>query len=161
MALTLQQEAKLCQNVRRVLDIPGVIGKGKLLTLTTKEALQHELADFRADSLKAVLKALDLTGAEVRTAASTWAETLVRFLTHPVVSFLLMIFGIVGLLVEFRTPGFGVPGALGITSLGLFFWGHCVVRLAGWEELLLIGLSLVLLALDPHRRPGPAARPAV
>jgi hypothetical protein len=85
----------------------------------------------------------------------------VRFLTHPVVSLLLLTCGIVGLLVEFRTPGFGVPGALGITSLGLFFWGHCVVRLADWEELLLIGLSLVLLALGPPRLPGPAARPAV
>jgi membrane-bound serine protease (ClpP class) len=135
-------------------EIPGVIEKGKLLTLTTEEAVQHQLADVRANSLAAVLKSLDLTGADVRTASQTWAETLVRFLTHPVVSPLLMTLGILGLIVELRTPGFGVPGALGITSLGLFFWGHWLVQLAGWEELLLVGLGLGLLALEVLVIPG-------
>jgi membrane-bound serine protease (ClpP class) len=135
-------------------EIPGVIDKGKLLTLTAEEALQHQLADFRADSLGAVLQALELAGAEVRTASQTWAETLVRFLTHPVVSSLLMTVGMLGLIVELRTPGFGVPGALGIMSLGLFFWGHWLVQLAGWEELLLVGLGLVLLALEVFVIPG-------
>jgi hypothetical protein len=67
-------------------EIPGVIDKGKLLTLTTEEALQHKVADVRANSIEAVLTALDLADAEVRLASQTWAETLVRFLTHPVVS---------------------------------------------------------------------------
>ena len=32
-------------------EVPGVIEKGKLLTLTTDEALKHKVADFRADTL--------------------------------------------------------------------------------------------------------------
>ena len=70
-------------------EIKGVIDKGKLLTLTTDEAMQHKLADSPANSVDAVLQSLGLAGAEVRLAAPTWAETLVRFLTHPVVSWLL------------------------------------------------------------------------
>lgn len=135
-------------------EIPGVIDKGKLLTLTTEEALQHGLADVRAESLDAVLQFLHLTGAEVRTASQTWAETLVRFLTHPVMGSLLMTLGILGIIVELRTPGFGVPGALGLASLALFFWGHWLVQLAGWEELLLVGSGLVLLALEVFVVPG-------
>jgi membrane-bound serine protease (ClpP class) len=135
-------------------EIPGVIDKGKLLTLTTEEALQHGLADVRADSLDAVLQFLHLTGAAVHTASQTWAETLVRFLTQPVLSSLLMTLGILGLIVELRTPGFGVPGALGLASLALFFWGHWLVQLAGWEELLLVGSGLVLLALEVFVVPG-------
>jgi membrane-bound serine protease (ClpP class) len=135
-------------------DIPGVIAKGKLLTLTTQEALTHKLADARADTVDAVLASLDLVGAEVRRATPTWAETLVRFLTHPVVSSLLMTIGILGIIVEIRTPGFGVPGSLGIASLALFFWGHWLVRLAGWEELLLVGAGLVLLAIEVFVTPG-------
>jgi membrane-bound serine protease (ClpP class) len=135
-------------------EIPGIVDKGKLLTLTTEEALRHSLADFRADSLPAVLKSLDLAGAEVRQATQTWAETLVRFLTHPVVSSLLMTIGILGIIVEIRTPGFGVPGALGILSLALFFWGHWLVRLAGWEELLLVGAGAILLAIELFVTPG-------
>ncbi len=41
-------------------EISGVIAKGKLFTLTTEEALQQKLVDFRADTLKAVLKTLNL-----------------------------------------------------------------------------------------------------
>ncbi|MGH7318606.1 MAG: NfeD family protein [Candidatus Rokuibacteriota bacterium] len=135
-------------------EIPGVIDKGKLLTLTTEEALTHGLADVRADTLDAVLAFLDLAGAEVRRATQTWAETLVRFLTHPVVSSLLMTIGILGIIVEIRTPGFGVPGTLGLASLALFFWGHWLVRLAGWEELLLVGAGLLLLAVELFITPG-------
>jgi membrane-bound serine protease (ClpP class) len=135
-------------------EVPGVIEKGKLLTLTTAEALEYKLADLRANSLTALLQALALAGAEVRTASPTWAETLVRVLTHPMASSLLMTLGILGIIVEIRTPGFGIPGALGITSLGLFFWGHWLVRLAGWEELLLVGLGCALLALEVFVIPG-------
>ena len=135
-------------------EIPGVIDKGKLLTLTTDEALQHKLADFRANSVGAVLTSLNLAGAEVRRSSTTWAESLVRFLTHPVVSSLLIAVGILGIITEIRTPGFGFPGAVGLASLALFFWGHWLVQLAGWEELLLVGIGLVLLAVEVFVTPG-------
>jgi membrane-bound serine protease (ClpP class) len=134
--------------------VAGVIEKGKLLTLTTTEAVRHKVADYRADTLEAVLEREGLAGAEIRRASVNWAEQLVRFLTHPVLSSVLMTVGILGIIVELRTPGFGVPGALGITSLGLFFWGHWLVRLAGWEELLLVTLGLALLAIEFFVIPG-------
>jgi membrane-bound serine protease (ClpP class) len=135
-------------------EIPGVIEKGKLLTLTTQEALKQGLADARADRLDAVLTHLGLADAEVRRATPTWGESLVRFLTHPVVSSLLMTIGILGIIVELRTPGFGVPGSLGVASLALFFWGHWLVQLVGWEEVLLVGAGLVLLAIEIFVTPG-------
>jgi membrane-bound serine protease (ClpP class) len=79
---------------------------------------------------------------------------VLRFLTHPAVSSLLMTIGILGLIVELRTPGFGVPGAVGIASLALFFWGHWLVRLVGWEEVLLVGGGLMLLAIELFVTPG-------
>jgi membrane-bound serine protease (ClpP class) len=135
-------------------EIRGLNAKGKLLTLTAEQALQHGIADFRADSVDGVLTALGLTGAEIRRVTPAWAEWLVRFLTHPFVSSLLTTIGIVGIVVELRTPGFGVPGALGIGSLTLFFWGHWLVRLAGWEEVLLVAAGLVLLAVEIFVTPG-------
>jgi len=135
-------------------EIRGLIQKGKLLTLTTEEALKHKLADFRADTIADVLKQFDLAGAEVRRASPNWAENLVRFLTHPIVSSLLITIGMLGIILEIRTPGFGLPGGLGVASLALFFWGHWLVQLAGWEELLLVGSGLVLLVLEIFVIPG-------
>jgi membrane-bound serine protease (ClpP class) len=134
--------------------IDGVIEKGKLLTLTTDEALAQKVADFQADDLEAVLQTLDLAGADVRRSIPTWAENLVRFLTNPTLSSLLIIVGILGVITEIRTPGFGVPGAVGLLALGLFFWGHWLVQLAGYEELLLVGLGVVLLIAEIFVTPG-------
>ncbi|MBX3663977.1 MAG: nodulation protein NfeD [Burkholderiales bacterium] len=134
--------------------IPGLIEKGKLLTLTTDEALKHKLADARADTLEAALEQSGLAGAEIRRTEPNWAENLVRFLTHPILSSLLITIGMLGIIIEIRTPGFGIPGALGITSLGLFFWGHWLVQLAGWEELLLLVAGAVLIAVEAFVLPG-------
>jgi membrane-bound serine protease (ClpP class) len=135
-------------------EIKGLIEKGKLLTLTTDEAIKHKVADFRADTLEGVLQKLGLEGAELRRATPNWAENVVRFLTNPLVSSLLITIGMLGILIEIRTPGFGVPGGLGITSLALFFWGHWLVQLAGWEELLLAAAGVFLLVLELLVIPG-------
>ena len=135
-------------------EIPEVIDKGKLLTLTTDEALEHQVVDFRANNLEAVLQSLGLAGATIHRTSETWAESLVRFLTHPVVSSLLMMLGMLGIFMELRVPGFGVPGTVGLVSLALFFWGHSLVRLAGWEELLLVALGLILVGVEIFIVPG-------
>lgn len=134
--------------------IPGVIAKGKLLTLTTDEALKLKIADIRADTLEDALQKLGLGGAEIRDGSVNWAENIVRFLTHPTVSSLLISIAMVGILIELRTPGFGVPGAVGVSSLALFFWGHWIVQLAGLEELLLAMAGVLLLALELLVIPG-------
>ncbi len=135
-------------------EIAGLIAKGKLLTLTTSQALEHKVADLTADTVKGALMAAALPGADLRNASQTWAEGLVRILTHPVVSSLLLTLGLLGLFVEIRTPGFAVPGTIGLLSLGLFFWGHWLVHLAGWEELLLVSIGALLLALELLVIPG-------
>lgn len=134
--------------------IPGLITKGKLLTLTTDEALKHKVADHRAQTLDEALEKLGLAGAEIRHATPNWAEELVRVLTNPIVSSLLITVAMLGIILELRTPGFGVPGVLGLGSLGVILWGHWLVQLAGWEEVLLAVGGLVLLALEIFVIPG-------
>jgi membrane-bound serine protease (ClpP class) len=135
-------------------EIANVVDKGKLLTLTTSEALTHKVADFTADTLAGALAAAGLPDAEITSASQTWAETFVRFLTNPIVSSLLMTIGMLGLLIEIRTPGIGLPGAAGVLCLSLFFWGHWIVQLAGWEELLLVATGVILVGLEVFVIPG-------
>ena len=134
--------------------IKGVIEKGKLLTLTTDEALKHKVAELRADNLRAALEHIGISDAELRPLSPNWAENVVRFLTHPVLSSLLVTIGVLGILIELRTPGFGVAGAIGVGSLAAFFWGHWLVQLAGWGEIMLALGGVVLLALEFLVIPG-------
>lgn len=134
--------------------IPGLIEKGKLLTLTTDEALTHKIAGLRAENLDAALSVAGIRAADLRRLSPNWAENVVRFLTHPVLSSLLVTIGMLGILIELRSPGFGVAGAVGVGSLAAFFWGHWIVQLAGWGELLLTLAGVVLLLMEILVIPG-------
>lgn len=134
--------------------IQGLVEKGKLLTLTTNEAMERGIADFRAANIEEVLARVNLEGAEVRRVSPNWGENIVRLITHPVLASLLLSIAMLGILIELRTPGLGLAGALGVTSLALVIGGHWIVALVGWEELLLISFGLLLIGLEVFLIPG-------
>jgi membrane-bound serine protease (ClpP class) len=140
--------------VDRSIRISGISTSDKLLTLTHKQALEWGVADGAANDLDGVLAYLKLQGATVERRHTNWAEDIARFLTEPTLSSLLISVGMLGLVIELYTPGFGFAGALGISALGLFFFGHSVVHLAGVEEILLLLLGLVLVGLEIFVIPG-------
>jgi len=133
--------------------IPEVVEAGKLLTLTSGEAVRLGYGKAVAD-WDALLAELGLEQAPVVTLGVNWAERLVRFFTHPAVSPLLLSLGFLGIIIELKAPGFGLPGALGAIALALFFGSHFILGLAGLEELLLIGGGIILLAVEMFLLPG-------
>ena len=140
--------------VDREVEIKGISQAGKLLTLDTAGALKWGIADAKANSIDEVLTAMALGGATKRKQELNWAEELARVLTHPILSGILMSIGVLGILIELYQPGFGLPGIVGITSLVIFFAGHLVVNLAGWEEVMLFVLGVSLLAVEIFVTPG-------
>ena len=140
--------------VDETLEIPGVKPKGQLLTLSTREALRVGYAKGTAADFASLLTAVGLEGAPVETIDPNWAEQVVRFLTHPLVSPLLLSLGMLGLVMEIKTGAFGLGGLLSLGSLGLFFGSHVILGLAGWEELLLLGLGIIALGLEVFVLPG-------
>ena len=155
---------------------------GELLTLTTEEALEYNLADGIADSVEELLrlyhivevngerKVLTVEGiaqaqmefgdesvkvvkslqdATRETVLVTLADRFVFFVTSPVISGLLFTLGGLGLLLEIRTPGFGVPGIVGLICLGLFFSGHRLLNISVDYAALafIVGVALLLVEL--------------
>jgi len=135
------------------IEIDGVVESGKLLTLTTEEAIEIGYAEAIED-LDALLVELGHGGATVVTPELNWAERLVRFFSSSVVSPFLLSLGFLGLLVEIRTPTFGLAGTMGLISLGLFFGSNMIVGLAGLEDVLIVGAGLVLLGVEAFVVPG-------
>jgi membrane-bound serine protease (ClpP class) len=130
------------------IDLPELdAGKGKLLTLTAEQALEVGYSEGTVKNLDALLEKLGYENAEIRNVDESFAEKLARFLTHPVVIPILMTIGSLGLVLELYSPGFGLPGLAGLTSLLLFFYGHLVAGLAGFETLILfvLGIGLILM----------------
>lgn len=135
-------------------EIEGVIEKGKLLTLTTEDALAHGIADHQANDIEELVALLGFGNAEIEHLTENWAEAVLRFITNPAVASLLMSLGMLGLLLEMRTPGFGIPGLIGVLCLAAFFWGHWIVHLVGWEQVALVAIGVALLAFEVFVLPG-------
>lgn len=123
-------------------------GQGKLLTLTNKQAAEIGYSEGTVENLDDVLKQIGLEDADVRSIDESFAEKAARFLTNPVVIPILLTIGALGLVIELFSPGFGIPGFVGITSLGLFFYGHLIAGLTGYETIILFVLGLALLILE-------------
>ncbi|WP_239454447.1 NfeD family protein [Bacillus suaedaesalsae] len=122
--------------------------KGKLLTLTPSYALQVKYSEGTVNDLNELLTKLDLENYEVVEAEVSISENIARFLTHPVIVPILLSLGSLGLVLELYSPGFGIPGAVGITALILFFYGHLVAGLAGMEAIILFIVGFILLVLE-------------
>ena len=135
-------------------ELEGVVLAGKLLTLTTDEAIELGVATAQVEDYTALLAAVGLGAADTLDPQLNWAERIVRFLSDPVVAPLLLSLGFLGLMIEIRTPTFGLAGSVGLVCLGAFFGARVIVSLAGIEELLLLGAGAVLVLMEVFVVPG-------
>ena len=130
------------------IDLPEYgAGKGKLLTLTASQAIEVGYSEGTVENQQELLKKLGYEKAELVRFGESFADKVARFLTNPIVIPILLSIGTIGLVVELYSPGFGLPGFAGLSSLLLFFYGHMVSGLAGYETfiLFLVGIGLLLL----------------
>lgn len=131
--------------------------KGALLTLSAQEAV--EVVDGKPILAKGIAKSIEelceKTGlrekAIVRIEPSGF-EAIAQWITMLAPMFLMG--GIIGAWLEFKTPGFGVAGALAALCFLLFFTGHYIAGLTGFEVVGVFFLGLVLILLEVVFFPG-------
>ena len=146
------------------LKIDGTVikEKGELLALTNIEA-EHEYGDppksllssGTVESLDELLQNLGYASATRVEIQPTGAEQVAMWIN--MISPLLLIIGIAGIYIEFKTPGFGLPGIVGIAAFALYFLGGYIAGLSGLEWIAVFVVGLVLLALELFAFPGTTA----
>lgn len=122
--------------------------QGKLLLLTDTEAVEHHYADGQAQSIDDALKLAGINGYTIQTLQPATSDTVGRVLTTPWVAILLLVVGVIAIGLEFAKPGLTLPGAIGVTALGLFFAGNFLIGTAGWVEVALAVIGFVLLVIE-------------
>ena len=123
--------------------------KGAVLTLDAQEATERingkpVLADGVVDSIADLTRKAGLRDNIVRI-EPTGFEQLALWITA--LAPLLLLGGILGAYLEFKIPGVTWPGIISAICFALFFLGHYLAGLAGWEvvALFIVGLVLVLI----------------
>ncbi len=131
-----------------------VVRQGEILTLTASEALQYGIARFVVSDMDELLSSYDLADAEVITLHVNWSEAMVRWLNEPSVASVILLLGILGIYMEFRVPGFGLPGTVGIVCFAIFFFSKHLSGMAGNLEILIFVMGIALLAVEIFVIPG-------
>ena len=127
---------------------------GKLISLTTEQALKYKIADGTAENMEALLDSLGYSSFETIETAENWSEAIVRFLTNPVVASLLTTFGFLGILFELQSPGWGIPGFVGLACLILSLSASYIAQLATMSDMLFVLTGLALILLEVLVIPG-------
>ncbi len=123
------------------------------LSLTPAEAVEFGVADGRVESLEFMLRDyLFLESSEWGRMEESWSEGTAAWLND--MRGVLYVLGFILLLIELKTPGFAVPGILGIILFGLAFSGGYMVGLASITEIILFYIGLGLLAVEIFVFPG-------
>jgi len=128
--------------------------EGKLISMTTQQALKYRIADGTAENMDALLDSLGLSAVSVTESTENWSEAVVRFLTNPVVASLLTTFGFLGILFELQSPGWGIPGFVGLTCLILSLGASYIAKLATMSDFLFIFAGIGFLLLEVLVIPG-------
>jgi len=124
--------------------------KGTLLTLNAQEATEKIngkplLAEGLADSVVDLIQKAGLKG-NIVSLGPTGFEQLAFWITA--LAPLLLLGGIIGAWLEFKIPGASLPGIISAICFALFFLGHYLAGLAGWEVVALFILGVVLVIIE-------------
>ncbi len=153
-------EAMIDPDTELIIDEKVLSKPGKLLNLNARTA--HETYGDPPQPLLGAgvfddIEALIESRADGRTVVrhdfeSTWSLDLAAHLMtwSPV----LLGLGILLLLVEFKTPGFGVFGVSGIVLIAIVNFGHNVAGLSGYEGLLVFIIGALLVFIEVVFMPG-------
>ncbi len=130
-------------------------------SLSSTEALKEHVIDLIAPDVPALLQSIDsrtvtvsggkvvlnTAGAQVEKLVPDWRYKLLALLANPTVAVLLMMIGIYGLLYEFTSPGFVLPGVAGAICLLLALYAFHLMPV-NWAGVGLIALGMGLLIAE-------------
>jgi len=128
--------------------IEGLTSKGKLVNLTSAEAIKYGIADLTANSYEEILDSFGIKNPNIKVVEENLQVKLAKYISSPYVSTFLLTVGFIGLVIELLTPGFGIGGTISIISFGLYFGGNILAGNSNWTSLILFVTGLILLIIE-------------
>jgi membrane-bound serine protease (ClpP class) len=129
-----------------------IIEEGQLLTMHAKEAYEYQFAKAIVEDRDSLLKLLNIDEVAITSLETSWSEEMVRFLES--IAPVLLGIGLVALWMEFKAPGFGLPGIVGLLCLATVFLSKYLVGLAEAPEIIIFFIGIALLAVEMLVIPG-------
>jgi membrane-bound serine protease (ClpP class) len=129
------------------------------LTLTATKAAEYGIARAVVNDVNGVLAYLakrdgvEFTQAPV-VLTTNWSEEMVRWINSPAVMGILVMIALLGLYMEFHTPGVWLPGLVAVICFAIIIGSKFLIGLANWVEIALFLLGVLLIMVEIFLIPG-------
>jgi len=134
--------------------LPKLKSPGKVLTLTTTEAVSAGMANAEVTGTADILAKEQFKDVGIQRYRETWVDQVINFLINPAVSGVLILLIIGGIYFEMQTPGIGFALVVTVVSALLFFAPLYIQGLADNWEIGLFVIGIILLLLEIFVIPG-------
>jgi len=136
------------------IEIEGLVDSTQLITLTSKEAKEYGIADTILVTLSDVMEYTGNENGNIVELDVNWGESFIRFINNPIITSILMMVIMVGMFMEIKSPGWGVPGTASLIALTLFFGAGYILEIASILDILLFIVGVALIVVEIFVIPG-------
>ncbi|MFQ5862858.1 MAG: nodulation protein NfeD [Candidatus Brocadiales bacterium] len=140
------------EDTKKIKSKKLIVEKGKLLTMHAREAKDYGFAKYIVKDRSELLEQYSVEAEQIEELVINWSEEMVRFLDS--IAPILLSVGLIALWMEFKAPGFGLPGIIGILCLATVFLSKYMVGLAEVPEMIIFALGIMLIAVEVLLLPG-------
>ncbi|HZK34875.1 MAG TPA: NfeD family protein, partial [Bacillota bacterium] len=133
--------------VDKGLDVPD-FPPGKLVNLTASQAMEIDYADATLATTDQVLEFMDWSGADIVSIEPDHKIRLAQFLTRSGVVSALLTIGMLAMVIELFTQGFGLAGFVGILAFGLYFGGGFLAGNTDLWAILVFIIGIILMLIE-------------
>lgn len=136
------------------IDLDSIATEGKILTLSTSEAIQYGFCEAEVNNIEDILKRSGIEDYEIEEFKLGTTEKIISLFLNPFVSGILILIIIGGIYFELQTPGVGFPILASLIAIILYFVPNYLNGLAENWEILLFVVGIILIALEVFVIPG-------
>ena len=127
---------------------------GKVITFTTKEAIENGYCEAKVESIEEILKRNKVDAYEIETFALGATEKIIAIFLNPFISGILILVIIAGIYFELQTPGIGFALFAAITALVLYLVPYYLNGLADYWEIIALFVGVILIIVEIFVLPG-------
>ena len=143
-------EAMVDQDIK----VDSVSQEGKVITFSTKEAIEFGFCDAELNSIDEIMTRQNINNYEIVKFDIGSTENIISFFLNPIISSILILLIIGGLYFELQTPGVGFPIIASIAALVLYLIPYYLNGIAENWEIVLFFIGIVFIALEVFVIPG-------
>ncbi len=134
--------------------IAGIVDTGKVLTLTSSEAIEYGFCEGKVENIAELFEDAGIPKYEIIKHRETAADKIIGFLISPLISGLLIMIIVGGIYFELQSPGVGFPLVASIIGAMLYFAPLYIEGLADNWEIVIFVIGVILILVEVFAIPG-------